>query len=212
MLRSVLAVRELFTLRSVLALLAELACRLTPYGTPGNACPGGGPPGGGGIAVVGGDEAEDRHGPVRWGEMGEGIVRKSLWWGEGVPKEGCDVELAGRGKASRLRRGFGFWRVLEVVECFLEDEEVVLLDLLAPFVLCFPPRRAPLPITSLSEVSVASLSSSSEDEDSERERMLFCCRFEFENTLRLDVPVVLLESLTRLVASQFCPPLPPAPR
>lgn len=96
---------------------------------------------------------------------------------------------------------------------------VLLLDF-SPFVcgeervFLFPPLRAPLPITSLSEVSFSSLSSSSEDEDSERERMLFCWRLEFENTLRRDVPVVLLESLTRLVASQFCPPppLPPAPR
>lgn len=164
------------------------------------------------MAVVGGEEAEDRHGPVRCGEMGEGMARKSLWCGEDVPREGCEVELAGRGKASRLRRGFGFWRILLEEECFLEDEVGLLFDLWAPFVLRFPPRRAPLPITSLSEVSLSSLSSSSEDEDSERERMLFCCRFEFENTLRLDVPVVLLESLTRLVASQFCPPLPPAPR
>lgn len=195
-----LAVRELFTLRIVLALLAELACRLTPCGTPGS-----GPDGGGaGMAVVGG-EMEERHGPDRWGEMGEGMVRKSLWCGEGVVVEGCEVELAGRGKASRLRRGLGFCLVLEEGVGCLDEEVVLLPDLFAPF--RFPPLRAPFPITSLSDVSFSSLtpSSSSDDEDSESERMLFCCRFEFEKTLRRDVPVVLLESLTRLVASQFCP-------
>jgi hypothetical protein len=30
------------------------------------------------MAVVGGEEAEFRHGPERWGDMGEGMVRKSL--------------------------------------------------------------------------------------------------------------------------------------
>lgn len=169
--------------------------------------------------MVGGDDAEDRHGPERWGEMGEGMVRKSLWCGLGVLSEGCDVELAGRGKASRLRRGLGFDLVLEVEEedCFFDDEVVLLLDF-PPFVcegeervFLFPPLRAPFPITSLSEVSFSSLSSSEEDEDSESERMLFCWRLELENTLRREVPVVLLESLTRLVASQFCPPPPPPP-
>lgn len=106
-----LAVRELFILLIVLALLAEDACLLTPCGTLGKALPGGGPPGGGGIAAVGGEEKEDRQGPERCGEMGEGMVRKSLWCGEGVLREGWEVELAGRGKASRLRRGLGFVRV-----------------------------------------------------------------------------------------------------
>jgi hypothetical protein len=101
------------------------------------------------------------------------------------------------------------------LEAGLEEEDFVLPGLCVEFawerVFLFPPLLAPLPITSLSEVSLSSLSSSSDDDDSDKERILFCCRFEFENTLRLDVPVVLLESLTRLVASQFCPP-PPAPR
>ena len=115
------------------------------------------------------------------------------------------MELRGRGKASRLRRGLGFCLVLVAG---LEEDVVLELDLFAaPFVwdraFRFPPLLAPLPITSLSDVSFSSLSSSSDDDDSERERMLFCCKFEFENTLRLDVPVVLLASLTRLVASQF---------